>query len=127
MEIEETQEHKTRGRKPAEVKKGFELPDLSGFDYKNLNGQSLVEYQKIAASLPLDQEFTFEQYSAFGEFRFRLNEITGEKEEYVYGIKLRNSDPINITKIPAGYARDLNAQLMAKHPITNSRYYLLKK
>lgn len=104
-----------------------ELPDLTEFDYRNLNGQSFLNYQQIALNLPADNEFVYEQYSAFGEFKFRINENTGDKEEYLFGIKLKSSDPINVTQIPAKMARELNEQIMAKHPVSNSRYYLLKK
>ena len=101
--------------------------ELSALDYDNLTGEDFEKYQKIAMSMPADKEFVYEQHMATGIFKFRLNQDTGEKEEYLFGIKVHSRAPINVTKIPAQHARLMNEQIYAKFDERNSRYYLLQK
>lgn len=102
-------------------------PDLSEFDYLNLNGEAFAKYQAIALNMPADQETEYEQYMASGVFEWGFNKRTGDKEEQLVGISLKSTLPINVTKIPNGYARLMNEQVYSKMGDSNSRYYLLKK
>jgi hypothetical protein len=118
------------------------MPDLSGFDYTKLTGDDYKKYIAIAGEfgvdengrprykteLQLNEKYFYEQWKAIGEKKFRLNEDTGEREEYIAGIRLTGATPIMRTKITAKNAIDLNTQLSTNpQEHANSKFYLLAK
>lgn len=104
--------------------------DLSGFDYDNLNGESFEKYLELVNSLSVHENRDFVQHMATGVFDKVLDKNAAEPRymDVLVGIKINNTKPVNITRIPVGMARNLNAQIMDKNnPASNSRYFLLKK
>lgn len=100
----------------------FEMPDVSGIDYENLTGDNWKKYQEIETSLFMHQHYDFEQFTARPIRKFRVNEDTGEKEQYMAGIEVTGAKPKMRTRISARDARTMNVQIA-----TNGLYYLLAK
>ena len=103
---------------------------LAKFDYTNLNGKAFEEYQSIVSSLLFNQKYDFEEWLASSKLKFRINEDTGEKYQYMDGVILNGAKPISIVRISAIQARELNAHvthLTGNEYRGTSKYYLLKK
>lgn len=104
--------------------------ELAQFDYTNLTGTAFEDYQKIERSLLFGQKYDFEVWLATSIMKFRINENSGEKEQYMNGITLNGAKPIEVTRISALQAMELNRQIThlngAEYRGT-SKYLLLKK
>ena len=108
--------------------KPVEQPDVTAFDYENLNGDHFKDYQKLLASLNAYDSYDFEQFMASGIFEKDFNKQTGSIDTILTGIRLNRSQSINTTRMPLIHIMDLNRQIENRsNPPTNSRYYLLKK
>ena len=101
--------------------------DLTKFDYNALTGDQWDAYNELVSKLNGFENRDFVQYLASGVFKTALNDNM-DKVQVLIGIKINNATPINTSRMPVAAARDLNRQITNKdNPITNSRYWLLKK
>lgn len=104
--------------------------DLAGFDYANLHGEAFKKYQEIADSLQFGQKYDYEVWNAGSKMKFGLDENTGEKYQFIDGIVLYAAKPIEVVRISALQARELNSHvthLTGNEYRNTSKYLLLKK
>jgi len=104
--------------------------DLSSIDYQNLTGKAFSDYLDILDPLPLHEKYDFEEWLATSEMKFRINENTGDKEQYLAGIKLNGNKRIALTRITLRDAIELNKHvnhLNTAESRGTSKYYLMAK
>lgn len=102
---------------------GLELPE----NYTNLEGKAFTDYQDTLGELLLNEKYDFEEWNAIILPKFRLNEDTGDKEEYINGVQLMGAKPVMTTRITLKQAIELNRFATTRKDDRNSKYYLLKK
>lgn len=109
-----------------EIKRN-QIDGLQNFDWnKPIDGPTFKSYMELFGNLLLNDKYLFEEWLATSVQKFRINENTGDKEEYIAGIKLHGKEPINTTLITVKNAMTLNS--FVTHNLSersNSRYYLL--
>jgi hypothetical protein len=114
---------------------------LEAFDYEKFDAatdqakQSFKDYLAIAGSSPqnagkldINAKYDYEVYRALSIVKYKVNEDTGEKDEYIAGLRILSSSPLQKTRVKAKDALTLNAFVThnAKEQQT-SKYYLLAK
>lgn len=105
-----------------------ELTDLLELDYSKLQGKAFEEYEEIESELLMHSKFDYEMWLATSQFKFKLDEDTGEKIAFMNGVILHGNKPIQITRLTAAQARELNNHVKTGAPERqNSKYYLLAK
>lgn len=104
--------------------------DLAGFDYTNLTGENFKKYREIESSLEYGKKYDFEVWNAGSKLKFGVDEDTGNKYQYLDGIILYAAKPIEVTRISALQAKELNnhvTHLTGNEYRNTSKYLLLKK
>lgn len=104
--------------------------NLAGFDYTNLNGKSFEDYQEVVSTLLFNQKYDYEVWLATAKLKFTMDENTGEKLQIMDGIILNGAKPIEVTRISALQAKELNqhvTHLIGNEHRGTSKYLLLKK
>lgn len=111
------------------------LDKLKDFDYENMRGEDFKKYCLMVQSLQLDQNYDFEQYSVEVIKKDRYRGVQGSPVDII-GFKLKNSRPLNTTRIPVKYALQTNGtvvvfddgyEVINDQFSHNGRYFLLKK
>lgn len=104
--------------------------DLAGIDYTNLTGANFEAYKEIESRLEFGKKYDFEVWAASSVLKFKMNENTGEKYQVMSGIQLNGAKPIEVTRISALQAREINqhvTHLQGNEYRGTSKYLLLKK
>lgn len=120
--------------------------DLSGFDYKKLNGDSFKKYvalvgdrsytefnaesgeeKPINGKLSLDDSYDFQLFRCKPVRKQRFPGVQGTPWDYV-GLELVRDTPDHASRMTVRHALEFNAQIMNAHSMAgHGKYYLLKK
>ena len=120
--------------------------ELQAFDYGKMTGEPFKRYCLFVQSLQLEDKYDFELYSVEVVKQIRYRGVQGSPVDVV-GFKLKNTTPVNRTRIPVKHALTNNGRVepfreadgsqsetgfetigcQLEHGSPNGRYYLLKK
>lgn len=102
--------------------------ELDGLDYSKLKGKDFERYQEVESSLLMNDKYDYEMWLATYDIEFDLNKQTGKPVEKMVGITLHGNKPIQLSRMTAAQARELNSHIKTGAPERqNSKYYLLAK
>lgn len=120
-------------------------PYLKVFDYAKLTSESFKKYCMLVQSLTQEAKYDFELYHVEVIKRDRYRGVKDTPVDTV-GFRMRNTTPINKTRIPVKHALSMNGRVepfldeqgdeiggfetigcQLDHNGINGRYYLLKK
>lgn len=105
-----------------------ELTDLLPINYRKLQGEDFKEYQEIESELLMNEKYDYEMWLATYEVEFDLDRKTGKPIQKMVGITIHGSEPIQLSRMTAAQARELNSHVKTGAPERqNSKYYLLAK
>ena len=107
-----------------------ELTELIPLNYRALNGKTWETYQEIEQSLLMNDKYDYEVWLAQPTMKWRINEDTGEREQYMTGVQINNGaiggGPLMVTRISVVQARENNKHAKpGASEARNSKYYFL--
>jgi hypothetical protein len=100
--------------------------DLSGFNYKQLNGEEFKKYNDFIDTLLLDNNYDFVLHKAAPIVVDRYPGMKGSPKDFT-GITIKNDTPEHTTRITVRDAKMYNTQILNDHGRVNGKFYLLKK
>lgn len=102
--------------------------ELDGLDYSKLKGKDFERYQEVELSLLMNDKYDYEMWLATYDIEFDLDRQTGKPIQKMVGITLHGNKPIQLSRMTAAQARELNSHIKTGAPERqNSKYYLLAK
>jgi hypothetical protein len=107
-----------------------ELTELSELNYRALNGEAWNKYQEVEQSLFMNDKYDYEVWFAQPTMKWRINEDTGEREQYQTGVQINNGaiggGPLMISRVSVMQARENNKHAKpGASESRNSKYYFL--
>lgn len=118
--------------RPRKVKEGEspndELTGLLEIDYANLTGKAFDDYGEIESQLFMNEKYDFELWVATSVLKFKFDEDSGEKTQYMNGVRLHSNKPVQVTRMTVQQAREINKHVKSGvNESRNSKYMLLVK
>lgn len=102
--------------------------ELDGLDYSKLKGKDFERYQEVESGLLMNDKYDYEMWLATYDIEFDLDRQTGKPIQKMVGITLHGNKPIQLSRMTAAQARELNSHIKTGAPERqNSKYYLLAK
>lgn len=96
-----------------------------------VSNDAFKKYRDIEKTLVDNQNYDFVQFKANGILKRNAEGnlfVNAQGQHVLIGLKINKPEPENYTRIPWKVAKELNSQIMnPNNPITNSRYYFLRK